>query len=643
MATLASGCDTHPIIDNMPGYNTNTDTTELPTILGSQRNNPYTLSRMRTAYDNLGYAGLAVNATNLYVRFLPNSASQLSALDSIMDSQNLELFDAPMDYDVLQEGDYYQDPSIPDTSVTWQYAVVPTNFLAPAGITYEVLSQIHIPGDDYTAMETEAERLASIQDSIDCSEGGAGPLAKIIQPNFPQCPLDYHWDVTAQECVCNCCPEGYQWSGNKCVPKPPPPPPSPATDAQVPAGNITVSDNNLATTPTPPVRNLRVVAKRWFKIERTYTDNNGHFQFTKRFKHSVKINVKFKNDFAAIKVFRLTSFWRMLYPVTANIGVFGGNKSNINHNFDKINTTVAAMGNLFWAGATVHNSVQEYREFAAQENFGLPPTGLKIFITRWAHGSGMTPMWNKRWFSGLPQEVAFTFFVGQLYLPAAGVTAFLTVLKHELDMGISYRGATDDYTNFFSDDLKTTTYHELTHSAHYAALGNNWYSQFVTAEIDEIINNFTSGNSPYGDGSNQSNSPIIALGESWAYHMGQFLADRQYGNQSSCAGEQGTCYSNGSITGLNSHRIALEIFNPTFTSDPFYWIPKGLYYDLLDVRNETIATGGPIDDNVSGYTNQQFFNAFNSSITSLEAYRQNLPNINNQAVEVINLFQQYGY
>jgi len=64
---------------------------------------------------------------------------------------------------------------------------------------------------------------------------------------------------------------------------------------------------------------------------------------------------------------------------------------------------------------------------------------------------------------------------------------------------------------------------------------------------------------------------------------------------------------------------------------------------LLDVRNETIATGGPIDDNVSGYTNQQFFNAFNSSITSLEAYRQNLPNINNQAVEVINLFQQYGY
>lgn len=380
MAALSSGCDAHPIIDNMPGYNTNTDTTELPTILGSQRNNPYTLSRMRVAYNNLGYSALPVNATNLYVRFLPNSASQLSVLDSIMDSQDLELFDTPMDYDVLQEGDYYQDPSIPDSSVTWQYAVVPTDFQAPADITYQVLFQIHIPGDNYTAMETEAERLASKQDSIDCSGGGdrmanSNSTARIIKPNSPDCGPGYHWDFNVNQCVCNCCPEGYEWNGSQCLPiqpPPPPTPPAPAVDAQVPAGAITVSDNNLVATPTPrpPVRNVRVVAKRWFKIERTYTDNNGHFQFTKRFKHNVKITVKFKNDFAAIKAFRLTSFWRMLYPVTANIGVFANDKNIINHNFDKINTTVAARGNLFWAGATVHNSVQEYRGFATQENFG---------------------------------------------------------------------------------------------------------------------------------------------------------------------------------------------------------------------------------------------------------------------------------
>jgi len=624
----------------MPAGNTNADTIETPTILGDQRTNPYTIYNMQQAYQNLGITNVPVNVTDLYVRFLPNSSEQFSTLDSILDSQGLELFDAPMDYDVLQEGDYYQDPAIPDSLVTWQYAVVPPAFQFPSGITYQVLSQIHIPADDYTAVETEAERLASRVDSIICSNGGGGGgQARTIEPNVPQCPDDYHWDYTLRECVCNCCPQGYEWDGTQCVPITPPPPPAPSPDAQVPAGAITVTDNNFGT--TPAVRIARVVAKRWFKIESTYTDNNGHFQFTKRFKHKVKINVKFKNNFAAIKVFRLTQFWRMLYPITATIGVFEGNKSNITHNFDKINTTVAAHGNLFWAGATVHNSVLEYRDFATQENFGAPPNHLKIFITRWAHGSGMTPMWNKRWFSGLPQEVAFTFFVGLIYLPAAGVTAFLTVLKHEVDMGISYRGPTDDYTTFFSDDLKTTAYHELTHAAHYAALGNDWYGQFVNSEINQVINTFfNSDHSPYGDGNNMD-SPIIALGESWAYHMGQYLADRQYGAASREAHEQFTAYFNGNIPGLNCHLIALENYDPHLPNYPFNWIPKGLFYDMMDNRNEN----NPVVDGVLGYTNQQFFNAFGSGITALAAYRQNLLQLNgnNQAAQVTNLFQQYGY
>lgn len=33
----------------------------------------------------------------------------------------------------------------------------------------------------------------------------------------------------------------------------------------------------------------------------------------------------------------------------------------------------------------------------------------------------------------------------------------------------------------------------------------------------------------------------------------------------------------------------------------------GLYYDMMDTRNEQKATGGPVDDNLSNYTNQQMF------------------------------------
>ena len=182
----------------------------------------------------------------------------------------------------------------------------------------------------------------------------------------------------------------------------------------------------------------------------------------------------------------------------------------------------------------------------------------------------------------------------------------------------------------------------LFHASQFTQAGNNWYTNFVSAELAEIEANPAGQFNPYGHG-NTANSPIIALGEAWGYHMGHFLADRQYGVTSSCAGEQGICYNTGFIAGLNSHQIALEIFDPNLspTLDPFHWIPKGLYYDLLDTRNEN----NPVVDQVSAYTNQQFFNAFNSNITSPGAYRQNLltQNGNNQSVQVINLFQQYGY
>lgn len=146
--------------------------------------------------------------------------------------------------------------------------------------------------------------------------------------------------------------------------------------------------------------------------------------------------------------------------------------------------------------------------------------------------------------------------------------------------------------------------------------------------------------------SNQ-NEPIIALGESWAYYMGEFLADRRYGNTlSTLRGNQGISYVNNSpVSGLSSHINVLEDFSPFRTADPFHWIPQGLYEDLLDTRNDNAFNASAVIDNVSGYTNQQMFNSFNSGITTLQGYRINLLNTttNTTSGSVANLFQQYGY
>ncbi|MEO9146180.1 MAG: hypothetical protein ABI237_11555 [Ginsengibacter sp.] len=78
-------------------------------------------------------------------------------------------------------------------------------------------------------------------------------------------------------------------------------------------------------------------------------------------------------------------------------------------------------------------------------------------------------------------------------------------------------------------------------------------------------------------------------------------------------------YSNGTPTpGLSSHLNLLENFSPYRTGDPFHWIPTGLFYDMFDTRNEQKATGGPVDDSVSGYTNQHFLMHFYQALPLLE-------------------------
>ena len=685
----------------MPAVNTDADSVEQQTILGSRRTNPYTIANMRQAYNNLGYSALPVTATNLYVRFLPNSVDQLSVLDSALDAQSLEMFDAPMDYDVLQEGDYYQDPSIPDTSITWQYAVVPTNFQPPSGITYQILSQIHIPGDDYTAMETEAERLASIQDSINCS-GGMQPQSGSSQvtPNCAACgggcsiagpiqvdpggtytyylncadgSLAYSWNVS--------CGTTNEWTDNQIIVRwnssgctsgtitangadgtilarlsvtiapsspPPPPPPPPAPDAQIPAGTITVSDVNLGSTPF--VRNVRVIAKRWFTIRRTYTDNNGHFQFATRFKHKVKIRVKFKNDYCNIRGIRGVRLWQTIYAVQNTLGVYSGDKSNITYNYTRYNTKSTAKGNRYWAAATTINAIQEHRDYAAQFGFSAPPLGLNIYLTNWGLLSGLasTPLFAKRPVNNASASFINTFLVGTSSSPIYLVNWYAVYFagqRSRIDMAIDYQ--TTYIADLTSDFIKGTIYHEASHASQYSYVGNDWYTNFVMAELAEIAAhpNPNDAYNPYGNGTT-SNSPIIALGEAWSYHIGHFLADQRYGVNASCQIEQNGSpyyYCNYNFTG-HPHIDVLENFIPNLQSDPFKWIPKGLMYDLIDNAENFTVTG--VNDQVSGYTIQQIFSALQSNVSTIAQYKARLlsQNPTNPTNTYLNsLFTSYGY
>lgn len=102
---------------------------------------------MKKANDKLactktGYTPININTTHLYVRFL---AKNLTEYDSIKRDATLHLYDHPLDYEIVGLGNYYHDPTLPDTSITWRYCNVRANYKLPNFIEYQILNELYIP------------------------------------------------------------------------------------------------------------------------------------------------------------------------------------------------------------------------------------------------------------------------------------------------------------------------------------------------------------------------------------------------------------------------------------------------------------------------------------------------------------------
>lgn len=108
------------------------------TVLGQLHANPYAVENIRQAYNNLYNPDLSsLNPNYLYVRFLPQSTGDVKLL---LD-EKLELWDFPLNYDIVSIGEYYHGPTITDSTYTWQYTVVPADFVFPS-IQYEIIEQL---------------------------------------------------------------------------------------------------------------------------------------------------------------------------------------------------------------------------------------------------------------------------------------------------------------------------------------------------------------------------------------------------------------------------------------------------------------------------------------------------------------------
>lgn len=133
------------------------------TVLSEKIEIPYTTENMRRALASLkagnkstavgGLTEDSVCTTHLYLRFAPRDSTDVLALET---DTTIMFTDIPMDRDIVAIGDYYHDPSLPDSVPTYQYCAVRLGQSLP-DVPHETLAELFLLEETNVYDEAEPE------------------------------------------------------------------------------------------------------------------------------------------------------------------------------------------------------------------------------------------------------------------------------------------------------------------------------------------------------------------------------------------------------------------------------------------------------------------------------------------------------
>lgn len=291
-------------------------------VLGSRLENPYKTENITKALMSL-YPTKAdrvdVRTTNLYVRFLPANENEYRMLEKY----GLHLTDHPLDYDIEVEGDWYHDPELPEDSMTWQYAVVPHDFVFP-NIRYEVIDECHISendpgtradGIDWEAVEREAYRLTGNEEML--SDEMTKGRTKVV-----------------------------------------------------PSGRITIVDPDANGGKPFGVAGVRVSCNSFVKFDHSYTDRDGYYTMDKKFSAKLRYRIVFKNT-------QGFSLGLNLIIAPASVSTLGKSSP------EGVNMTVTSESDAkLFRRCVVNNAAYEFYSRCAKDDLDLPlpPSDLRIWL-----------------------------------------------------------------------------------------------------------------------------------------------------------------------------------------------------------------------------------------------------------------------
>jgi hypothetical protein len=235
----------------------------------------------------------------------------------------LYLLDHPMDYSIVKEGDYYQDPEVGENAITWQYAVVPKDFPFPEGVKVEYLDEVYI--SEHAATTRAGE--------------------------------DIDWTLVEKE--------AYRLTGNEDLWIEPT-----KAETAAPSGRITIEDPLFSGGKPFGVAGVRVAANIFVKIATAYTDRDGYYQMSKTFSGQPRYRLVFQNE----KGFNI-GFNFLIVP--ASVSTLGKGEAG---GMD-LHVTQDSEGSLFRRCVT-NNAAYDYYSRCTEDDLDIapPPSDLRLWI-----------------------------------------------------------------------------------------------------------------------------------------------------------------------------------------------------------------------------------------------------------------------
>jgi hypothetical protein len=586
-------------------------------ILGSSFENPFKLSNINTAKMRLYGSGIPnMTATHRYVKFAPATQGHLALLEDWETDNLVAVFDFPMDRVIITGGEKYIDPNVQDTIFTYRYSYVPVGVTMP-DVPSEMIYELYLDRSD-PLLVAESFWLTYNEEDINEYVFRGGLTSEDLE-DYDDEIIEFRDPPDGEE---DECPPGYEWRfvlvdpgegrGEKpqyewqCVPiiiySDPPTNAcgcSNLPSSRNPGGCVRVQQDEFIV----PVQRAKIITwDKWFVSDITYTDDNGCWRINKEYSKRMWMWVRFKNE--NVKV-RDTRYWACTKSVQDYVGVIiGPPYNNIYVEYSAAEDDIRSFMRKCWAAAHSLNVVNQYRNRAATDQIPLTRTGLN-WINSINGGGGAAPMLQGNLFnSWLAFLAAFRF---PIEYP---LTVFFLP-----DIVNTYgtREVRDIFGNITEVPreavrLRRTGFHELGHASHYAIVGEPYWRKYR----NHIINNFGYGS--FGNFSSLGSYPgIVALGEA----LGHFI-EAAYGDNAQAGGE-----------GID--------FNIPNDENPENFIPRGLWWDLIDPISFTDIITNPNDesiwghDSIEGFTIQMLFNALSPEVTDIRQFRDRLRELHLQS------------